>query len=46
LLAREIEGRVHHCSLSPAAVHAASTWLDEQRRFWEGTFAKLDAYLR
>ncbi|HUA08457.1 MAG TPA: metalloregulator ArsR/SmtB family transcription factor [Candidatus Acidoferrales bacterium] len=44
LLARRIEGRVHHCSLRPAAMRAASSWIDEQRRFWEESFAKLDAY--
>lgn len=44
LLMREIDGRVHHCSLNPAAMLAASTWLDEQRRFWKAAFERLDAY--
>jgi DNA-binding transcriptional ArsR family regulator len=44
LLIREIEGRVHHCSLQPAAMHTASTWLDEQRRYWKAAFERLDAY--
>ncbi len=44
LLTREIDGRVHHCSLDPVAMQSASTWLDEQRRFWKGAFERLDAY--
>ena len=44
LLAREVEGRVHHCRLDPAAMAAASGWLDTQRRFWEAAFGKLDDY--
>jgi len=44
LLTREIDGRVHHCSLDPAAMQTASTWLDEQRRFWNAAFERLDAY--
>jgi DNA-binding transcriptional ArsR family regulator len=44
LLAREIDGRVHHCSLDPAAMRSASTWLEEQRRYWNAAFDRLDAY--
>jgi DNA-binding transcriptional ArsR family regulator len=33
LLTREINGRVHHCSLQAAPIQSASAWLDEQRRF-------------
>jgi DNA-binding transcriptional ArsR family regulator len=44
LLTREIDGRVHHCSLAPRAMREASTWLDEQRRFWNAAFERLDAY--
>ncbi len=44
LLNREIDGRVHHCELEPKAMQAASSWLEEQRRFWEATFARLDDY--
>jgi DNA-binding transcriptional ArsR family regulator len=44
LLEREIDGRVHHCRLDPAAMRAASTWIDEQRRYWNAAFERLDAY--
>ncbi len=44
LLEREIDGRVHHCRLDPEAMQSASTWLDEQRRFWKAAFERLDAY--
>jgi DNA-binding transcriptional ArsR family regulator len=45
LLRREVIGRVHHCSLDPAAMRAASTWLDEQRVYWTATFDRLDDFL-
>jgi DNA-binding transcriptional ArsR family regulator len=44
LLSRQIEGRIHHISLQPATMLAASSWLEEQRRFWQGAFERLDAY--
>ena len=44
LLEREIDGRVHRCRLDPKAMQNASTWLDEQRRFWKAAFERLDAY--
>jgi DNA-binding transcriptional ArsR family regulator len=44
LLKREIVGRVHRCRLEPKAVEAASTWIDEQRRFWSATLDRLEAY--
>ncbi len=45
LLKREIVGRVHRCKLDPKVMEAASTWLEDQRRFWSGTLDRLDAYL-
>ncbi len=45
LLKREIVGRVHRCKLEPKVMEAASTWLDDQRRFWSGALDRLDAYL-
>jgi DNA-binding transcriptional ArsR family regulator len=44
LLEREIDGRVHHCRLDPKAMHAASAWIAEQRRYWNAAFERLDAY--
>ena len=45
LLKREIVGRVHRCKLEPKTIEAASSWIDEQRRFWNAAFERLDAYL-
>ncbi|MEO7039793.1 MAG: metalloregulator ArsR/SmtB family transcription factor [Candidatus Elarobacter sp.] len=45
LLTREIEGRVHRCSLSPDAMQLASTWLERQRKYWNGALDRLDTYL-
>jgi DNA-binding transcriptional ArsR family regulator len=44
LLAREIQGRVHHCRLDPEAMATAAGWLDTQRHFWEAAFGRLDTY--
>jgi DNA-binding transcriptional ArsR family regulator len=44
LLEREIDGRVHHCRLDPKAMQKASTWIEEQRRYWNAAFERLDAY--
>lgn len=44
LLEREIDGRVHHCFLDPKAMQSASTWIEEQRRYWNSAFERLDAY--
>ena len=45
LLKREIVGRVHHCTLSPAAMDSASKWLDKQRAYWNASLDRLDALL-
>lgn len=41
LVRREIDGRIHNCSLSPLPLHDAEQWLDQYRQFWEGTLAAL-----
>ena len=46
LLKREVVGRVHRCTIDPKAMEAASTWLVQQRRFWDATLDRLDTYLR
>ena len=45
LIRRDIEGRVHHCSLRPETLKEASQWLTEYRSFWEGTLDALAAYV-
>lgn len=44
LLVREIDGRVHHCRLDPAAMERASRWIETQQRFWNAAFERLDRY--
>ncbi|MEP4077060.1 ArsR/SmtB family transcription factor [Haloferula sp.] len=45
LLKRRREGKSHHMSFDPEALNSAESWLKQQRRFWEGSFDKLAAYL-
>lgn len=46
LLTREIDGRFHRCTLSPEAMAAASSWIEEQRSFWNATLDRLDSLLK
>jgi DNA-binding transcriptional ArsR family regulator len=46
LLAREIVGREHRCSVETKPMEAASAWLDAQRRFWNATLDRLEVYLK
>jgi DNA-binding transcriptional ArsR family regulator len=45
LLERQVLGRVHHCTLSPKVMRAASAWIDKQRAFWNATLDRLDDVL-
>ncbi len=45
LLLREIEGRIHRCALAPAAIDAATGWLERQRTFWNAALDRLDGVL-
>jgi DNA-binding transcriptional ArsR family regulator len=38
-------GRVRTCSLEPAAVRRAESWLSQRRRFWEESLDRLGDYL-
>jgi len=46
LLTREVLGRVHRCTLSPAAMKTASKWIERQRSFWAATLDRLDYVLQ
>lgn len=46
LVAREIEGRVHHLRLSPSAMETASAWIEAQRKYWNAALDRLDVYLQ
>ena len=41
LLERHVLGRVHHCTLSPKVMDAASAWINKQRAFWNATLDRL-----
>ena len=41
LVAREIDGRVHRCSLDPGPLVSIDGWLKHYRQFWEGNLESL-----
>ncbi len=45
LLAREIDGRVHHCQLMAAPMESAASWMERYREFWERQLDALSGYL-
>jgi DNA-binding transcriptional ArsR family regulator len=45
LVARRVDGRVHHCSLNPQGLEAAEAWLEQYRRFWHGQLRALARYV-
>jgi DNA-binding transcriptional ArsR family regulator len=46
LVRRRKSGREHFLSFNPAALSEASTWIEEQRKFWKSGLSRLDALLR
>jgi DNA-binding transcriptional ArsR family regulator len=44
LISRDIDGRVHRCSLRLDTVAAAEQWLVSRRAFWEGTLDALERH--
>jgi DNA-binding transcriptional ArsR family regulator len=46
LIHRRREGRVHSLKLEAAPMKQASQWIEEYRRFWEGSLDRLDDYLK
>jgi DNA-binding transcriptional ArsR family regulator len=45
LLKRRRSGRVHQLRIAPAPIRHAARWIDEYRRFWDGSLDSLAAYL-
>ena len=45
LISRSRIAQQRPARLEPAALKAASAWIDEYRRFWDAKFDDLDAYL-
>jgi DNA-binding transcriptional ArsR family regulator len=46
LIARSRAAQWRPCRLDAAALKDATDWLDTYRQFWEGSFNKLDSYLK
>jgi DNA-binding transcriptional ArsR family regulator len=45
LLRRRRYGRVHEMQLEAKPLKQAAQWVEEYRKFWEGSFDRLAAYL-
>lgn len=45
LISRGREAQWRPCRLEPAPLKQVDGWLDRYRRFWEGSFDRMDAYL-
>jgi DNA-binding transcriptional ArsR family regulator len=45
LVRRDVRGRVHHCSFSPAPLKTAEAWLAHYHQFWEAKLDALAAYV-
>lgn len=45
LISRGREAQWRPCKLEPARLKELDGWLERYRRFWEGSFDKMDAYL-
>jgi DNA-binding transcriptional ArsR family regulator len=41
VLARNVVGRVHHCTLAPDAMNGAARWIGRQTAFWNGALDRL-----
>jgi DNA-binding transcriptional ArsR family regulator len=46
LISNERDGKHRRCRLKPEALADAADWLDFHRRFWIGSFDRLDAHLK
>ncbi|HEY8901898.1 MAG TPA: metalloregulator ArsR/SmtB family transcription factor [Chthoniobacterales bacterium] len=46
LIRRRRDGRVHQLRLEAAPMRNALLWIEEYRRFWEGSLDRLDEYLQ
>lgn len=46
LVRRRRSGRVHSLKLEAAPMRQAQAWIEEYRKFWEGSFDRLEDYLK
>jgi DNA-binding transcriptional ArsR family regulator len=45
LISRSRDAQWRPCRLEPAQLKSVDAWLDRYRKFWTGSFDKMDAYL-
>jgi DNA-binding transcriptional ArsR family regulator len=45
LISRSRSAQFRPCQLQPGPLKSAAAWIDEYRRFWEGSFDQLETYL-
>ena len=45
LIEKRIERQFRMCRIRPAAIDALDSWIEEQRRFWNASFDRLDKLL-
>lgn len=45
LISRSRSAQFRPCHLEPGPLKSAAAWIDEYRRFWEGSFDQLETYL-
>ncbi len=46
LIVRSRAGQRRPCKLNPEGMRAAADWIDAYRQFWNGSFDRLEAYLK
>lgn len=46
LLRQKKEGRINRCELVAEPLEDAAEWIERYRAYWEGSFNKLEKYLR
>ena len=46
LVSRRRRGRLHSLKLQAAPMQQAQAWIEEYRKFWEGSFDRLEEYLK
>ena len=45
LVVREVDGRIHRCSLAPGPLREVERWVEHYRSFWEDTLDALGRYV-
>lgn len=46
LISNDRYGKQRRCRLKPETLKAAASWLEFHRRFWTGSFERLDTHLK